>query len=293
MVHLFLNPLCTKFRDRDALKLQAKTLATRLVLCYNVHNKNKGVRSMAEKLSFEMVLSKASQLPLVHIDREDFLKKQFLKKVNLSQLQAIIDVGAPAAGVPVSVIDEVAKGCIAIETTSVTALSTAAGIPGGFAMIGTVPGDMVQFYGHMLRITQKLAFLYGWPDMFDEMDDGTMSLLTLFIGVMFGVQAASSAVTKIAAQLAANVPKQLVKQALTKGTIYPIVKQVAKQLGVKMTKEVFAKGVGKIIPVVGGVVSGGLTIAMFLPMANKLKKHLSGIAGNPQACIPAETEIRM
>lgn len=245
---------------------------------------------MAEQISFEMVLSKAAQLPLIHIDREDFLKKQFLKRAELSQLQAIIDVGAPAAGIPISVIDEAAKGCIGHETTTVTAISAAAGIPGGFAMIGTVPGDMVQFYGHMLRIAQKLAYLYGWPDMFDEMDDGTMGLLTLFLGVMFGVQAASSAVTKIAAQLAANVPKQLMKQALTKGTIYPIVKQVAKQLGVRMTREVFAKGIGKIIPVVGGVVSGGLTFAMFLPMANKLKKHLSEIAGNPVTCAVVEME---
>ena len=236
-----------------------------------------------EKISFEMILSKAAQLPLVHIDRLEFLSKQFSKKVEPAQLQTLLLLGAPKAGVPIPVIDEAAKGCIAHETTTVTALSTAAGIPGGLAMIGTIPGDMVQFYGHMLRIAQKLAYLYGWPDMFAEMDDGTMNLLTLFLGVMFGVQAATGAVTKIAEMLTVNVPKQLVKQALTKGTIYPIVKQVAKQLGVQMTKEIFAKGVGKIIPVVGGVVCGGLTFAMFFPMSNKLKRYLSKIAKNMDA----------
>jgi hypothetical protein len=236
---------------------------------------------MAEKISFEMALNKAAQLPLVHIGREDFLKKHFSKRVESNQLQAILDMGAPAAGVHISIIDEVAKGCINHETTTVSTISTAAGIPGGFAIIGTIPADIVQFYGHVLRIAQKLAYLYGWPDMFKEMDDGTINLLTLFIGVMCGVQAATAAVARIAAQLSNNVPKQLIKQALTKGTIYPIVKSVAKRLGIKMTKEIFAKSVGKIIPVVGGVVSGGLTIATFRPMTNKLRKHLSSIVGDP------------
>lgn len=36
----------------------------------------------------------------------------------------------------------------------------------------------------------------------------------------------------------------------------------------------FAKGVSKVIPVVGGVVSGGITLASMLPMGNRLAKTL-------------------
>jgi len=243
--------------------------------------------------AFEMVLGTAAKLPIVHVNREDFLKKQFLKKVSLEQLQDILDRGAPAAGVPFEIIDKVAKDCINACAASVTAISTAAGLPGGFAMAATIPADIAQFFGHTLHIAQKLAYLYGWPDLFDggeEMDDGTKNMMTLFVGVMFGVAAASNAVTKIASRLALNVPKQLVKKALTKGTIYPIVKKVAAQLGVKMTKDMFAKGVGKAIPVVGGVVSGGLTVATFLPMASKLQKHLSRDAKNIANGIFADPE---
>jgi len=241
---------------------------------------------MTEKIDIETALRKATQLPYVRIHRDKFLDKQFSKKVAPDQLQAILDKGAPAAGVSIAVIDKTAKDCITNETARVTGLSAAAGVPGGLAMIGTIPADVVQYFGHVLRVAQKLAYLYGWPDLSEnnegeeQFDDGTMNLLMLFIGVMFGVQAATTAVSKIAAQLASQVPKQLVKQALTKGTIYPIVKQVAKQLGIKMTKEIFAQGVGKVIPVVGGAVSGGLTIATFLPMSNRLRKHLSEIANN-------------
>jgi len=243
--------------------------------------------------AFEMVLGTAAKLPIVHVNREDFLKKQFLKKVSLEQLQDILDRGAPVAGVPFEIIDKVAKDCINACAASVTAISTAAGLPGGFAMAATIPADIAQFFGHTLHIAQKLAYLYGWPDLFDggeEMDDGTKNMMTLFVGVMFGVAAASNAVTKIASRLALNVPKQLVKKALTKGTIYPIVKKVAAQLGVKMTKDMFAKGVGKAIPVVGGVVSGGLTVATFLPMASKLQKHLSRDANNIANGIFADAE---
>lgn len=41
-----------------------------------------------------------------------------------------------------------------------------------------------------------------------------------------------------------------------------------------MTKDIFAKGVSKIIPFTGGVASGELTYATYKPMAIKLKKHL-------------------
>ncbi len=174
------------------------------------------------------------------------------------------------AGISVDELRQIANSCINYETTKVTTLSFAAGIPGGLAMLGTVPADLVQFMAHILRIVQKLIYLYGWQELFDEsgqMDDGTANLLTLFIGVMFGVNGASTALIKISEAAA--------QKALTKGVVYPIVKKVATALGMKMTKEIFAKGVSRIIPVVGGVVSGTVTYATYKPMAKKLRNHLS------------------
>lgn len=37
-----------------------------------------------------------------------------------------------------------------------------------------------------------------------------------------------------------------------------------------MTKEVFAKGVSKVVPIIGGVVSGGITFATLKPMGMRL-----------------------
>ena len=148
----------------------------------------------------------------------------------------------------------------------------AAGIPGGFAMMGTVPGDTIQYFGHIIRIVQKLIYLYGWDEMYNsngEFDDETINQLILFIGVMFGINGATAAVTKIANSMASKVEKSLAQKALTKGWIYPIVKQIAKLMGMEMTKEVFAKSVSKIIPVIGGVTSGALSYFTFKPMAIK------------------------
>lgn len=37
-----------------------------------------------------------------------------------------------------------------------------------------------------------------------------------------------------------------------------------------MTKEVFAKGISKVVPLVGGVISGGITFATLRPMGTRL-----------------------
>ena len=79
--------------------------------------------------------------------------------------------------------------------------------------------------------------LYSWPDLFevgaDEVDDATQAMFTVFLGVMFGTQAAINAVRKISERLAKQVAASLPRQALTKGVIYPVVKKVATALGAK------------------------------------------------------------
>lgn len=148
-------------------------------------------------------------------------------------------------------------------------------------MVGTVPADMAQYFGHVLRIAQKLAYIYSWPNLFveegEEVDEATEGMLTLFVGVMFGVQLAQAGVSKASAMIAGQMLKKLPQQALTKGVLYPVVKKVAGFLGVSMTKQLFASGVAKFVPIVGAVFSGGLTFATFLPMSKRLQKHLASL----------------
>ena len=237
---------------------------------------------MAQELSLTSVIENTAKLPLVHINRKEFLTKNLGKMCTPDQLQKAIDKGTLHAGIPVETLDNLANAVINAETIKVTGISAAAGIPGGFAMVATIPADLAQFYGFVIRVAQELAYIYGWSEIFtesSELDTATESQLILFIGVMSGVGAANAAVVKLFGETAMRaVAKRIAAKALTKTWYYPIAKKIAAMLGHKMVKATFAKGVSKVVPLLGGAISGGLTLATFKPMANKLKKHLSKMA---------------
>lgn len=235
---------------------------------------------MQKEISFEVVLHEAMKLPLIYVDRDEFLRRELIKVCSGEETDVAILKNPASAGISMDKINKLAEECISYEAVKVSAISFATGIPGGLAMFGTVPADLIQYMGHILVIIQKLAYLYGWDDLIQKdqkVDDGTESLLILFVGIMFGVNGATAAISKIVEKAAQKIEKDLINKALTKGTIYPIVKQVARSIGIKMTKEIFAKNVSKIVPIVGGVVSGGLTYVTFTPMAYRLKGYLAGL----------------
>ena len=233
---------------------------------------------MSEKIEFGLILKESASLPLVRIDRSNFLKTSLSPYYDENTVKKAIQYNPAYAGITSEEIKRIAKDCINYETNKVTAISAVAGIPGGIAMIGTVPADLIQYFGHVLRITQKLIYLYGWQELFDEngqIDDGTANLLTLFIGVMFGVNGATGAIAKISETAAQKAANSLAQKALTKGVVYPIVKKVGTALGVRITKDVFAKSVSKVIPIIGGLTSGTVTYFTYKPLAKELRNHLA------------------
>jgi hypothetical protein len=241
-----------------------------------MENNQNNVEAYDDKLV--MILKSAMNMPGVQIRRSDFLRKELSKRYSPDVVELAISRNPAYAGIRVSDIDKIAKSCINNETMWVSLTSFAAGIPGGLAMFGTVPADIAQYFARIVRVLQKLVYLYGWKELYNsngEFDDETVARLTLFIGVMFGVNTANAAITKIAQSAAVKVEKDLAEKALTKTLIYPIIKKIAQILGYQMTKEIFAKGVSKLVPVIGGVFSGLLTLATFNPAANNLKNHLN------------------
>ena len=228
---------------------------------------------MSELVSWDKVMNAALSMPMVKVDRTAFLVKEFSMYDNADQLRD----KRPIDLFDAEAIERAARGVINSHLTTATVTSTAAGIPGGLAMAATMPADIAQYYWHVLVVAQKLGYLYGWPDLLDDkgqITEGTRNVLTLFVGVMFGAQAANKLVGEIAKRVSMQAAKRLPQQALTKTIYYPVVKQVAKWIGVKMTKDTFGRSVGKAIPILGGVLSGAITAFSFKPMAEKLQKHL-------------------
>lgn len=228
---------------------------------------------MSELVSWDKVMNTALSMPMVKVDRTAFLTKEFSMYDNADELRD----KRPIDLFDAEAIERAARGVINSHLTTATVTSTAAGIPGGLAMAATMPADIAQYYWHVLVVAQKLGYLYGWPNLLDEkgqITEGTRNVLTLFVGVMFGAQAASKLVGEIAKRVSMQAAKRLPQQALTKTIYYPVIKQVAKWIGVKMTKDTFGRGIGKAIPILGGVLSGAITAFSFKPMAEKLQKHL-------------------
>ena len=227
-------------------------------------------------IALETIISNAVKLPGVRVNRSKFLAETFANE-NFD-LQAVIDVGPVSAGVPQERIEKAAAKLIFIRTSQSSAASFVAGIPGGLAMAATIPADVAQFFGMALRLAQELSYLYGASDLWDadQIDDERVrNQLILYCGVMFGVSGAVSGVRVLSTQIAKTTLKKLPQKALTKTFWYPIVKQIGKAIGVKVTKTTVAQGISKAVPIVGGVISGSLNYVSMMPMANRLNAALN------------------
>ena len=215
----------------------------------------------------------------VRIDREQFLRSELHKRgIAREVIDEAIATSPAAAGIDVVLLDDMANAAIAFETRKSSALSFAAGLPGGFGLLATVPGDVTQFYVHAFRVMQKTAYVYGWQSFLEdskEVDDETLGKLSMFLGVMLGVGGASSSLTVFAASVARpTIQKQVAGKALTKTTWYPVMKSTLRVIGVKLTKDSLAKTVTKVVPVAGGVISGGMTFVTLRGQSKRLMEHL-------------------
>lgn len=239
-----------------------------------------------ENLVWSKILAAVMKMPSVRVDRVSFLRKELRPYCNQSRLQMIAGV-RPYTVVSEQVIDKLARQCIRKHTTLATATSTVAGLPGGLTMVAALPADLVQYFYHVFVLSQKLAYLYGYPDFFAELevgdgesvDNGVLSdtgtdLLTIFMGVMMGAPVAEKGIDELSKAVAESAVTRLPRVALTKTALFPIVNQIAKMIGTRLSKASFAKGVGRFIPIAGGLFSGGLTLLSFRRGANRLRRQL-------------------
>ena len=238
----------------------------------------------------------AIKLPGVHVTRESFLRKELFKNYPPEVIDDAVARTPALAGISEADIDRIADEVIKFERNCVSGISAALGVPGGAAMAATIPADVVQYYGYTLRAIQKLLYLYGFPEIDSDgegisLDSETINRIVVCLGVMNGVAGANNAVKALAKALSVGVEKKLIAAALTKGTLYPILKSTLKWFGVKLTKEIFAKTVKNAIPVVGGIVGGGITFLSFKPCCMRLKDVLTDtMLSNPAHISSAEEE---
>lgn len=232
-------------------------------------------KNIEKEVALENIITSAVQIPGVKVDRKKFLAEAFANQDVV--LEDIFELGPIQAGISQEDLTKVANKLILSRTGQSSIASFVAGIPGGLAMAATVPLDVLQFFGMAIRLAQELSYLYGADDLWQngQLDDEKVkSQLLLYCGVMFGVSGAVSGVRVLSTQIAKTTLKKLPQKALTKTFWYPMIKQIGKAIGVKVTKSTVAKGISNAIPVIGGVISGSMNFASMLPMANRLQSAL-------------------
>ena len=232
---------------------------------------------MAKEDVAMQVLQQVVKLPVVKVNRSKFLMDKFSKEVASKDIPRLLEEG-PTAILPQETLDRVANACIKDNVLLASGTSVLAGLPGGLAMAVTIPTDVAQFYAFSLKLAQELGYIYGYDDLWasrDELSEDAQNTLLLYLGVMLGVNGTAALLRAGGVAIAKQVMKTVPQKALTKTLWYPILKKVLKIFGINLTKGSLAKGMGKFIPILGGVISGGLTFATMKPMGESLQKELS------------------
>lgn len=220
------------------------------------------------------VINESLKLPFIKVDRSDFLTKTFSNKID--DMPKLLKEG-PQAFFSKEELDRIASNVINSNVLKSSSISFASGLPGGVAIAATIPADMAQFYGYSLKLAQEISYVYGYQNIWtnqDELTEDAKNTLILYLGIMFGVSSAGSTIRILSNKLALQALKQLPNKTLTKHLYFTILKKVLAIFGTKLTKATLAKGVSKVIPVVGGVLSGSMNYLVLKPMANKLKDEL-------------------
>ena len=239
---------------------------------------DKAVDSVINKyITPEEIIAQIIKLPNVKVDRAAFLQRELIRYYPEETVKTAIEHNPAYAGIDKQEINKIADQVIQNETNKVSGISFAAGLPGGFALAASIPADVIQYFAFTVKAIQEIAYLYGFDELDfadEEADSYAMDQILIFLGAMYDVQGVDDSIKVIAEAAANKTSKALANEALTKTAIYPVVKRVAKELRSKIAKRIYVKSASKIVPVVGGAVSGGLTYATFKPNCKRLKRSL-------------------
>lgn len=222
------------------------------------------------------IIGKAAKLPLVRVDRESFLGKQFSAKKYDLYREDILKYG-PQKVLSMEEVLKKANEVVKNSTKKTAMVSFVAGLSANPALMVPLGGaDVAQFFGFALNMAQQIAYLFGEEQLFDaensELSDDTKIRIVTYLGVMLGVSGANSLISKTSVKVGTSLSTKVARTALMSQPWYVLLKKVAAVLGQKMTRQSLQKIITKSIPVIGGGISAGVTLVTFKPMGKKLIK---------------------
>ena len=235
----------------------------------------------AESNAIIDIITAVIKAPGTRVRREAFLRETFQLSDSYT-LQKILEKGPVAANYDRQALKKQAERLVQARTLMSSGVSFATGLPGGLVGISAgVAADTAQFFAAALRMAQELFYLYGADDLWADgaVDaERVQNQLMLYCGVMFGIREAAAAVRVASSHAGQAALTALPEKTLVRTMGFPVVKSIAKVIGAKMTRNLLTRGVSKAVPLVGGVISGGITYATLRPMGLRLVEALDTAA---------------
>lgn len=227
----------------------------------------------------EKMLNGLFKLPTCKVNRNDFLIDSFSAYYPMDKVMELLETSPVKAQVPAELLDRVSRQAIKSETYKATGCSfvTGASPVGLLTAVPAATADMVQFMVHSLRLSQKLAYIYGWPEL-TEMEGGK-KILTVFMGCMLGVDKAEETIEQLSEELVKQYNRNNDSEEFIVSTplVLTFVKNITEAMAIVLSKQAGKNIAGKALPLIGGFISGGLTYYLFKnsgeALHEALKKH--------------------
>ena len=211
-------------------------------------------------------LNATFKLPFVKVDREHFLRKALLSAGCSEQQIAQAIQNSPLEVLSPEELKALTLRVRRFHRTSLSALSAACGMPGGFFIFVAVPVDTIQFFYHTFVLSQKIAYLYGFPPCMTEEEFRDMMIIALGVGA--GVSKANKAFKFIAKQAKKQLLSQLQKH---QELLLPqLIREVCKALGVKLTNNTLTQIIRKGIPLISAIISAIFAYTIFTIESNRI-----------------------
>jgi hypothetical protein len=223
------------------------------------------------------IFQKAFEIPGVTVDRDKFLRRVLSDLCSSEDLENVI-AGNPTQYFDLKILDSVADSEINSTRKKVSAISAGTGLGSNPVLsVALAFGDMAQYMAFSMNIAQKLAYLYGYPDLRDDngkITQKTLGMLVPMLGVMFGAKGSGAAMDVIAKELGRRALKKIPEDMMEKMLKNQMVKRIMQILGIKSSEKLPQKAGSKLVPFIGAPISWAFTYFTFAPACKKLKKVL-------------------
>ncbi|MBO4804704.1 MAG: hypothetical protein IK005_09370 [Paludibacteraceae bacterium] len=224
---------------------------------------------------WDSIMKATLLLPFAKIDKNTYLNTVLKRHLSPEDVKRALET-APTKVMGVKNISKLAQKEARKNVWYATLLSFITAIPTNWLMWPAIIIDLLQFQIHVFLISQKLLFLYGKYDIEKEsqVNEKANRLMLIVSTIMIGKQKLS----RVAKSAAGMVGKQIVERygtrLLSKFIIFNTLRQIAKWMGISLTKTMLIEGINMLIPIICAAISALVSYALISPMAKKLQSHL-------------------